>query len=192
MIYILIWIEEDLDKLKSRDKSALTRLYDQYKDSVLNFLIIKLKGNKEIAEEIFCDTFHSVIESIHNLKNLNNIQGWLIRIANNKYSDYFRREFKHIKHQDNSVNNEEVSSNENIHEQLEKKQEVLLLDMAINAVKGEYREVLKLKYIDKKSCIEIAGTLKKSVSSINNLLLRSKKALKTEFYKLLKEGYNEI
>ena len=70
---------------------------------------------------------------------------------------------------------------------LEKNQEALMVDMAMNNLKDTYKEVIKLKYIEKKSLNEISKKLGKTVSSINNLLLRARAELRNEFKKVAGE-----
>lgn len=185
MIYIIIFIDENLQKLQQRDSKAIENLYKKYKDKVFNFLIIKTNGNRDIVEEIFSDTFHSVIINLPKLKNIDNLQAWLIQIASRRLNDYLRKCYREKKYLE-KINNHE-SNVDPVFETIEKRQEVVLLDMAMNNLKDSYKEVIILKYIEKKSLKEISKKLGKTIFSINNLLLRARTELNQEIKKILKE-----
>lgn len=185
MIYIIVFIDENLQKLQKRDSKAIENLYKEYKDKIFNFLIIKTNGNRDIVEEIFSDTFHSAIINLPKLKNADNLQAWLIQIASRRLNDYFRKDYREKKYLEKIINQE--SYTDPVFETIEKRQEVVLLDMAMNNLKNSYKEVINLKYIEKKSLKEISKKLGKTIFSINNLLLRARAELNQEIKKILKE-----
>src|SRR5690606_7303527 len=74
------------------DESAICELIHRHKQKVFGFIYSKVL-DKEVAEDIFQDTF---IKVIHTLKRIvYNEEGkflpWVIRIAHNLVIDYFRR-----------------------------------------------------------------------------------------------------
>ena len=186
MFYLFIFVDEDLEKLKNKDPLKLEQFYKEYKDKVFNFLLIKTSGNQEIVEEVFSDTFHSAILNISKLQNVKNIQGWIIQIASRRLSDYFRKMYREKKYLEKikTAHHEEKNP---VEDTIEKKQEALMVDMAMNNLKDTYKEVIQLKYIEKKSLNEISEKLGKTVSSINNLLLRARVELRNEFKKVVGE-----
>ena len=58
--------------------------------------------------------------------------------------------------------------------------------MNLAKLSSEYKNVLWLYYFEGFKCVEIAVLLKKSVHTVEMLLHRARKALKTE---LMKEGF---
>ncbi|MFV0530471.1 MAG: RNA polymerase sigma factor [Flavobacteriales bacterium] len=74
------------------DEKALQKLLTRHKSAIYNFIYSKIH-NRELAEDIFQDTF---IKVIHNLKlKKYNEKGkflpWVMRIAHNLVIDYFRK-----------------------------------------------------------------------------------------------------
>ena len=187
MIFIIILSDEDLQKIQQRDPLVFNKIYKEFKDKVWTFLIIKTNGNEEITEEIFCDTFHSAIESAPNLKNTKNIQAWLLQIASRRLNDFFRKKYREKKYIED-IEDKEISINDPIHEDIESKQEIMLINMAMNKLKDNHKEILKLKYIEKKSQKEISSMLNITSDAVNSLLSRARLSLKKEFEKIVNKN----
>ena len=75
---------------------------------------------------------------------------------------------------------------QDLEEKYIKKQALIVLHRAIQALLPQYNEVLNLAYFEELSIAEIAGIMNKTVKQVNNLLYRAKLALKE---KLEKEGF---
>ncbi len=187
MIFIIIFTDDDFINLKKRDPVIFNKIYKEYKDKIFTFLIIKTKGNKEIAEEIICDTFHSAIESAPNLKNSNNIQAWLFQIASRRLCDHLRKKYKEKKYlgEMGEMNEENLLSNDNLAEDIQTKQEALMLNEALNRLNNKYKEIIKLKYIDNLSLKDICSQMGTSIATVNSLLERARTSLRKEFKKIL-------
>ena len=69
-------------------------------------------------------------------------------------------------------------------EELHTKEQLLLVNVAMENLKPLFKDVLKLKYIEEKSQNEIAGIVNKSVSAVETLLVRAKKQLRIELKKI--------
>ena len=74
------------------DESALGRLIKKHKSRIYNFIFSKVL-NRDIAEDIFQDTFIKVIKTLK--RGFYNEEGkflpWIMRIAHNLVIDHFRR-----------------------------------------------------------------------------------------------------
>jgi RNA polymerase sigma-70 factor (ECF subfamily) len=179
MILIFIFLsDKEFILLKSRNTQVFEKVYRNMKDIVFNFLIIKTNGDYTSTEEIFSDTFHSALISAPGLKSSKNIQSWLLQIASRRFIDYIRKKYREKKYKD--MMQRSHSNPGDIHEELHKKEKILLMNMALKNIKTDYSTVLREKYIEDKSIKEIASTLGKSDKAIESLLTRAKKALKTE------------
>ena len=77
------------------DNSSFEFLLNRHKNKVFSYIISKVK-NRDLAEDIFQDTFVKVINSLQ--KGRYNEEGkflpWMMRIAHNLIIDYFRRSNK--------------------------------------------------------------------------------------------------
>ena len=191
MIIFLImeFTKEDLYLIRNRDPQIFKKIYNEYRKNIYNFLIIKTRGNEEIAEDVFCETISSALDSAPKLKNCNNILGWLICIASRRLNDYFRKYYQEKKHLDKMVG--EITFNDEIIEEMHIQQKEFLLNSAMESIPVQYKQVLLLKYIEEKSQKEIAKLINNTVSSVENLLFKARKALKREISKIAGDLLNE-
>jgi len=182
MFIIIIFADEDLFKIQSRDPDIFEKIYKEYKTKIYNYLFIKANYNKVLADELFSDTFHSALLSAPKLKNTENVQSWLISIANRRFIDRLRSSYKNnYVINSHSMDNMEYSDTGN---EIKNNDKVILTKLALNNIKGKYKEILTLKYIENRSQEEIAGMMNKSVPSVQSTLFRARESLKKELIKI--------
>jgi len=86
--------DKDLVSLyQTGDQAAITELITRYKQRIFSAIFFLVK-NRELAEDLFQETFIKIINSLR--KNHYNEQGkflpWALRIAHNLVIDHFRKE----------------------------------------------------------------------------------------------------
>ena len=169
------------------DESALKTLITRHEKKVFSYIMISVK-NRELAEDIFQDTFIKVINTLRsgNYKEEGKFLQWVMRIANNLKIDYFRKMqrmpvfegngdfdiFDVIYGTDPSVEQKMIT--EQIYEELR---------VLITMLPDEQREVLEMRIyndISFKDIAEITGV------SINTALGRMRYAL-INLRKIIKE-----
>ena len=169
------------------DESALKTLITRHEKKVFSYIMISVK-NRELAEDIFQDTFIKVINTLRsgNYKEEGKFVQWVMRIANNLKIDYFRKMqrmpvfegngdfdiFDVIYGSDPSVEQKMIT--EQIYEELR---------VLITMLPDEQREVLEMRIyndISFKDIAEITGV------SINTALGRMRYAL-INLRKIIKE-----
>ena len=174
----------EFEKLHSGDSQAFERLYNEYKDRIYTYLKI-LCRNDDMANEIFGNTMLSAFNSIKKLKTGDNIYGWLLRIAKNRYNDYLRELYRDKKIKNSLKDNLKTSDEEgDPFDIVSNKDKIQLIDLAMKNIKNEYREIIKLKYFEEMSHEEIAGKIDKSIDASESLLQRAIVALRNELKKL--------
>lgn len=92
----LEWNDQDLVKAYiDGDESALTTLLEKHQTQIFHYILSKIK-NREIANDVFQDTFIKVIRTLKsgNYNEEGKFLPWVMRIAHNLVIDYFRRESK--------------------------------------------------------------------------------------------------
>jgi RNA polymerase sigma factor (sigma-70 family) len=185
MIYLIIFTDDDVVKLRMRDPDTFQRVFNEYHQKIYNFLIIKTNGDSFTADEIFSDTFYSALKSSHTIKNPDKVFSWLLLIAKRRFIDHLRKKYK----------KKESETDEGIDDQTHYKKDqeddnekAILLNIALENIKPEYGKLLKLKYIENKSQKEISEILNKTESSIESLLFRAREMLKKEIKKVIKEN----
>lgn len=75
------------------DESVLKTLIQRHEKKVFSYIMLSVK-NRELAEDIFQDTFIKVINTLRsgNYKEEGKFIQWVMRIANNLKIDYFRKQ----------------------------------------------------------------------------------------------------
>lgn len=90
--------EDLIQKLKNQDEQALSYLYDQYAGSLMG-IIVRILGNKEVAEEILQKTMLKVWNGINTFDpNKSSLYTWMATIARNSAID--KRRLKSFQHQE--------------------------------------------------------------------------------------------
>ena len=176
-----------LNKLSDRELVALylegnsksfEALIQKHKNKIFAFILSKIR-NRDLAEDIFQETFIKVINSLQ--KGKYNEEGkflpWVMRIANNLVIDYFRKAKKMRTIaptndfdifdvlQDGEKNIEDNLVNNQIHKDLRK---------LIEHLPEDQKEVLKMRYYAELSFKEISQS---TGVSINTALGRMRYAL---------------
>jgi RNA polymerase sigma-70 factor, ECF subfamily len=76
--------------LHRRDPDLLDRLIEQYQHRLLRYLIY-LSGNRELAEDLFQETWIRVLERGHQYDGKHEFSTWLYAVARNLTIDYLRK-----------------------------------------------------------------------------------------------------
>ena len=76
--------------LRRRDPDLLDRLIEQYQHRLLRYLVY-LSGNRELAEDLFQETWIRVLERGHQYDGRHEFSTWLYAVARNLTIDYLRK-----------------------------------------------------------------------------------------------------
>ena len=76
--------------LRGRDPDLLDHLIEQYQHRLLRYLLY-LAGNRELAEDLFQETWIRVLERGHQYDDKHEFSTWLYAVARNLTIDYLRR-----------------------------------------------------------------------------------------------------
>ena len=76
--------------LRRRDPDLLDRLIEQYQHRLLRYLVY-LSGNRELAEDLFQETWIRVLERGHQYDGKHEFSTWLYTVARNLTIDYLRK-----------------------------------------------------------------------------------------------------
>ena len=165
-------------RYQSGDECALKTLIERYEKRLFSYILVSVK-NKELAEDIFQDTFIKVINTIRsgNYYDEGKFFQWIMRIANNLKVDYYRRSQKLpvMAATENYDALDFLTSKEESVEQMMVREQVYAdLDRVVEHLPAEQREVLKLRIYDDYSFKEIAAV---TGVSINTALGRMRYAI---------------
>jgi RNA polymerase sigma-70 factor (ECF subfamily) len=161
---------------KSGDEHAFEVLYHHYSGIIYNYLL-KLVGNRDLAEDILAETFIKLLNS--NLTKKGTLKNWLYRVATNAAYKTFRTTRKDL-FLDRNV--EKMVSNPSGHDY----ERTVTVQKALLKIPEIHRSVVILKYYQGFKYREIAeilgcpeGTVKTRMQKGLQLL---KKLLKKDFH----------
>lgn len=166
------------------DKDGMTEIIKEYKDGLILY-INSFTGNLHTAEELMEDTFVKLVVKKPHFSAKYSFKTWLYTIGRNTALDYLRRSSK-----SRDLSFDELSSlsdySTDIENEYLRSERKIIVHRALQRVKDDYRSVIYLSYFENFDNRQIAKIMKKSARQVENLLYRSKQALKKE---LEKEGF---
>jgi RNA polymerase sigma factor (sigma-70 family) len=183
-----------IKKLQKGNQIAFGQLLDAYQQKVFG-TCISLIPNKEDAEDVSQEVFIAVFKSIHQFKENSKLSTWIYKIATNKCLEFIRKKNakKRFSFMQTILGNEIPLDKTSYFTEvnhpgilLENQEKSALIFKAIDTLTESQRIVFTLAKIDEKSYQEIAEITGKSLSSVESILFRAKKALQQKlenFYK---------
>ena len=175
------------------NNAAFDTLLGRYKSSVYSY-IYYIVQDKELAEDIFQETFVKVIVTIKQGGYTENgkFKAWIMRIAHNLVIDSFRQE-----RSENTISNDEVEVDlfnnrdlceETIEDSLVRRQVLSDVRKLVKQLPDNQREVLEMRYYQDLSFKEIADL---TGVSINTALGRMRYAI-LNMRRMAEENHMEL
>jgi RNA polymerase sigma-70 factor (ECF subfamily) len=161
--------------LRRRDPDLLDRLIEQYQHRLLRYLVY-LSGNRELAEDLFQETWIRVLERGHQYDGEHEFSTWLYAVARNLTIDYLRK--KSPLSLDGLMEDEEHAPLEPAdtrpmawevvqqHEQSER------ISAALVSIPAEYRETVVLRFQEGLALDEIATITGTKLGTVKSRLYR--------------------
>ena len=172
-----------IQNIKNKDQKAFKLLLDKYQVMVINICMGYLH-NKDEAKDLAQEVFIQAYLSIDKFRGDSSLSTWLYRISTNKALNYLRSNDK--RKNERSINaiqtdnayfdvaaGPEVNSDYLMIETERKRN----LDLAIDALPDNQKTAFVLSKYEDLSYKEIADVMELSVSSVESLLFRARKAL---------------
>ena len=169
---------ELIARYQAGEEVALKTIILRYERRLFSYLMVSVR-NKELAEDIFQDTFIKVINTIRsgNYHEEGKFFQWIMRIANNLKIDHYRR----LQHMPTVDGGEDFdiftiigSRDESVEEKMIREQTYADLNHYVEYLPEEQKEVLKMRIYSDYSFKEIAEMTN---VSINTALGRMRYAL---------------
>jgi RNA polymerase sigma-70 factor (ECF subfamily) len=175
------------------DRAAVQAIYDFYAPRIYNFLLGML-GSREEAEDVTQQTFLIVIRQLGTLRDANQLEPWIYRIARNEVYQKFRRQ-KVIRQEDDPPGNDE-GSRSGVEQRLHADPERLLLSQelrvalrsALRGLPARLREAFVLGVIQGMSYKDVSLISGRSVLAVKTDVYRARLALKEDLKKYLRPG----
>ena len=168
--------EELLEKARQLDEAAVSSLVKQCYPFVFRYLYYR-STTREDAEDLTSEVFVRVVNSIKSQKGY--FPAWLIRIAKNLLTDYYRKRSKSRETSLEEIKEPFLNSDE------EKRDNLYLGDIRrmLDILTEEQKEMIILKFIEGNTNEEIAKIMNKSIGAIKALQFRALLALRRNLKK---------
>jgi len=158
------------------DKDAFAELIERY-ERPLRYFINRLLDNSELTEDIFQDTWLTVIRRIHGLREIDAFPAWLYRIARNKVYQQLRKK------RNVSGLDENIAVVDHAEEDDFSVEDAAKVHKCLKELPPEYREVLMLRFLEQMSYQQISQVLNCKLGTVRSRLYYAKLALKKELEK---------
>ncbi|MCQ2250784.1 MAG: sigma-70 family RNA polymerase sigma factor [Bacteroidales bacterium] len=161
------------------DDNCIKTLFERHKSKVFTYIMLNVK-DRELAEDIFQETFIKVIKSLRKGRYMDKgiFLSWVVRISHNLIIDHYRRE-KHLKmtssdQSEADLFNSKKFAESNIEDKMVQNRIEFEVRQLINELPDDQKEVILLRHYGEMSFKEIA---EQTGVSINTALGRMRYAL---------------
>lgn len=180
--------------LKRQDPELLDLLIEQYQHRLLRYLLF-LTGRREVAEDLFQETWMRVLVRGAQYNGKARFDTWLFTIARNLVIDLSRKRtmssLDEMSESDEDDRPFEVAtSGPSPLEQFTAREDSAEVATVLLTLDTSYREVLVLRFYEEMSLEEIAGVTRAPLSTVKSRLYRGLASLKPELEKL--RGYRPV
>ena len=177
--YVDLKDEELIKLVQSGDDDAYAHIISRFQGKLYAY-VMRLTNHREEAKEITQDVFMKAYRNLHTFDTSRKFSSWIYRIAHNESVNWLKKKTK-IKMEsleNHMENGRQISNEQDIHEELVKKQEREITRKAIDALPAKYRQVMDMRYLKQMSYDEIGSKLNKPINTIGTLINRAKKKLR--------------
>lgn len=174
--------------LKRQDAELLDRLIEQYQHRLLRYLLF-LTGRREVAEDLFQETWMRVLIRGAQYNGKARFDTWLFTIARNLVIDLSRKRTMSSLDEMSENNEDErpfevAMTGPSPLEQFASREDSAEVGEVLLTLDTSYREVLVLRFYEEMSLEEIAGVTRAPLSTVKSRLYRGLASLKPELEKL--------
>jgi RNA polymerase sigma-70 factor (ECF subfamily) len=162
--------------LRRRDPDLLDRLIEQYQHRLLRYLVY-LCGNRELAEDLFQETWIRVLERGDQYDGKHEFSTWLYAVARNLTIDYLRR--KSPMSLDGLMEDEEhaplepADTRPSAWEVVAQQELAERISGALVSIPAEYRETVVLRFQEGLALEEIATVTGAKLGTVKSRLYRA-------------------
>ena len=163
----------------SQDREAFIEAYDLYVDQIYRFIYFKVSSSDEahdLTSAVFLKTWNYI--QTNSLKDVNTLRALIYKIARTSVIDHYRKNYQvdSIDRKDKEI--DIPDERQDIKKQAEVSSDIQTVEEKLKELKGEYREVIILRFIDELTIKEIAEIVDKTRTNTRVLLHRATKALR--------------
>lgn len=168
--------EQQLVENAKKDPACFTELYDRYFEAIYRYVYRRVNA-VETAEDLVSQTFYDALSHLKSYEHKGYpFSAWLYKIAHNNVLKWYRTNSRSQRVDiDNIV---ELRSDEDVVEDLSIKNERGEVLYYLDQLEYEDRELIRLKYFEEVSNIEIGQIMGVTANNVGVKLYRALKKLK--------------
>jgi RNA polymerase sigma-70 factor, ECF subfamily len=161
--------------LRRRDPDLLDHLIEQYQHRLLRYLVY-LSGNRELAEDLFQETWIRVLERGHQYDGQHEFSTWLYTVARNLTIDYMRKKnpvsLDGLMEDEDHAPFEPADARPAAWEVVQQHEQAERINAALVGIPVEYRETVVLRFQEGLALDEIATVTGARLGTVKSRLYR--------------------
>ena len=161
--------------LRRRDPDLLDRLIEQYQHRLLRYLVY-LSGNRELAEDLFQETWIRVLERGHQYDGGHEFSTWLYAVARNLTIDYLRKKsplsLDGLMEDEEHAPFEPADTRPMAWEVVQQHEQAERISAALVSIPAEYRETVMLRFQEGLALDEIVAVTGAPLGTVKSRLYR--------------------
>ena len=170
-------------KVKAGDTGKLSLLYERHKGKLFGFFY-RLTSDGPLSEDLVQNVFYRLLKYRHTYAGKGQFLTWLYHMARNVNIDNYRKT-KRMNYQEDMQEWEgHLKDEKGPDHEMSKNQEVELLNIALNKMTHDKREILVLSKFQELKYEEIGNILDLSVAAVKVRVHRAMNELKTVYHSL--------
>jgi RNA polymerase sigma-70 factor (ECF subfamily) len=161
--------------LRRRDPDLLDRLIEHYQHRLLRYLVY-LSGNRELAEDLFQETWIRVLERGHQYDGTHEFSTWLYAVARNLTIDCLRKKsplsLDGLMEDEEHAPLEPADTRPMAWEVVQQHEQAERISAALVSIPAEYREAVMLRFQEGLALDEIATVTGARLGTVKSRLYR--------------------
>jgi RNA polymerase sigma-70 factor (ECF subfamily) len=170
--------EKRLIEAAQKDKDKFVNLYDKYFDKIYRYVYRRTNGDSDITHDLVSQTF---LDALANIKKFTwqgyPFSSWLYKIAHNNVIKWYRKAGKQRYtpiEEAYSLSDKDQDQKADLDSKMAKDQ----VDEILQQLDEDEQEILRLKFLEDVSNVEIADIMGLSVSNVGVKVFRALKKAK--------------
>lgn len=177
--YIVATDQELVDMGLEGDSQAFAQLFSRYRDSIYQFYLSRLDGNRDDADDLLQETFIKVFVNLHKYKPNYTFGQWIYTIARNTFIDFVRK-----RRDDMSLDNltsgaqaTPAAAAPTPEESIINSQQRMQIEGYLERMSERYRTLIRLRFFKEYSYEEIAAELSLPMGTVKTQIHRAREQM---------------
>lgn len=170
-------------KVKDGDVDKMTLLYERYYRPLFGYLF-RMTRHRELSEDLVQNVFFRMLKYRESFMGKGEFRAWMYHLARNVLNDHYKKNRNAPSHTDLHEFEGRMEEGPTADAQIEKKQELKILEKAMKSISKEDRELLILCRYQELKYSEIAQILNITEGAVKVRVHRAMNELKTTYLKI--------